>query len=328
MATLKEIAQEAGVSLSTVSRVLNDDPSISVKNETRQSIHDIASRLEYTTSRNRKTRQRTDYCFFAQYNYSQETEINDPYYLSIRYAIETQCKKLNIKLLSSYEPKGYEEYKDIDGVVSVGILPKEQLNQTRRLSGNLVCVDTQWDSTDCIYADLTQISRDAIDYFISRGYTRIGYIGGQDSTDSMDEREVSFAEYGQQQGVVSPDDIYRGEFSSSSGYELATKMLKGNYPDAFFVASDSIAIGVLRALHENNIRIPEDFSLLSVNDIPIAKFTFPPLSTFRIESELLGTQAVNLLVDQIREARSIPLKVTVPATLTLRGTTRHEVVGE
>ena len=322
MATLKEIAQEAGVSLSTVSRVLNDDPSISVKNETRQSILEIAGRLEYKTTRSRKTRQQTDYCFLAQYNYEQEVELNDPYYMSIRYGIETQCKKLNIKLLSSHAQNGYEEYKNIDGIISVGPISDAQLEHTERTSDKLVCVDNGHDHIDCIFADLSKIARDAIKYFMNDGYNRIGFIGGQDSKDALDERETAFRQYGQLKGVVSEHDIYHGDFSSSSGYQQAKQMLANGHPEALFVASDSLAIGVLRALHEEGIRIPEDISLISVNDIPTAKFTFPPLSTFRIESELMGIQAVNLLVDQIREERNIPLRVTVPSSLKLRGTTR------
>ncbi|XPE40140.1 substrate-binding domain-containing protein [Shigella flexneri] len=69
----------------------------------------------------------------------------------------------------------------------------------------------------------------------------------------------------------------------------------GKTIQALFVASDSIAIGVLRAIHERGLNIPQDISLISVNDIPTARFTFPPLSTVRIHSEMMGSQGVNLL---------------------------------
>ena len=322
MATLKEIAQEAGVSLSTVSRVLNDDPSISVKKETRQVILEIAGRLEYKTTRSRRIKQKNDYSFLASYNYDQELEINDPYYMSIRYGIETQCHKLNIKLLSSHAQPGYEDYQNIDGVISVGPASNAQLKDSRRISKYQVCVDHRQAAMDCVYTDLAQITRKAIDYFIGQGCQRIGFIGGQDADNCLDERETAFMEYGQHKGVVSKSDVYHGDFSSASGYQQAKKMLSNGYPEAVFVASDSLAIGVLRALHEEQVRIPEDICLISVNDIPTAKFTFPPLSTFRIESELMGIQAVNLLVDQIREDREVPLSVMVPGSLQLRGTTR------
>uniref|UniRef100_UPI001D0DD43F substrate-binding domain-containing protein n=1 Tax=Klebsiella grimontii TaxID=2058152 RepID=UPI001D0DD43F len=81
-------------------------------------------------------------------------------------------------------------------------------------------------------------------------------------------------------------------------------------------------IGVLRAIHERGLSIPEDISLISVNDIPTARFTFPPLSTVRIHSEMMGSQGVNLLVEKARDGRALPLNVFVPSVLKLRGTTR------
>ena len=84
MATLKEIAQEAGVSQATVSRVLNEDPTLSVKEDTRQKIFEIAERLEYKTSSARKGVHKSKLHFLVVYAYPQSTEVNDPYYLAIR----------------------------------------------------------------------------------------------------------------------------------------------------------------------------------------------------------------------------------------------------
>ena len=98
MATLKDIAIEAGVSLATVSRVLNDDPTLNVKEETKHRILEIAEKLEYKTSSARKlqTGAVNQHHILAIYSYQQELEINDPYYLAIRHGIETQCEKLGI----------------------------------------------------------------------------------------------------------------------------------------------------------------------------------------------------------------------------------------
>lgn len=324
MATLKEIAQKAGVSLSTVSRVLNDDPTISVKTETRHNILKIAEQLEYKTTRSRRPHQKSHLNILAIYNYEQEIEVNDPYYLSIRYGIENHCKKQNLSLISSYSFPEETVTENIDGILLVGPVTDALTEQAQSLSRHIVCVDSSRYSNefDCVCTNLALTSRKVIDYFKSQGYTRLGFIGGQDS-EELDEREVAFREYGQQLGVVSPEDIHRGDFSSFSGYRLAKDILQtNNLPEALFIATDSIAIGVLRALHEHQVSIPNDIALVSVNDIPTAKFTFPPLSTFRIHSELMGTQSVNLLTDQIREEREVPLTLTIPASLKLRGTTR------
>lgn len=327
MATLKDIAAEAGVSLATVSRVLNDDPSLNVKEETKHRILEIAEKLEYksTTSRKIQTPAVGHHHILALYSYQQDLEINDPYYLAIRHGVETQCEKLGIELTNCYLNNTLPDLKKITGVLIVG-KPARALRETITAHTDNICfIDFHEPGSgyDAVDIDLVRIAKEVVDFFISQGASRIGFIGGQDEPGKADIRERAFVEYGQLKGVVSPDDIWRGGFSSSSGYELAKTMLaKEDFPPALFVASDSIAIGVLRAIHERGLAIPQDISLISVNDIPTARFTFPPLSTVRIHSEMMGSQGVNLLVEKARDGRALPLNVFVPSVLKLRGTTR------
>ena len=133
MATLKEIAQEAGVSQATVSRVLNEDPTLSVKEETRQKIFEIAERLEYKTSSARKGVHKSKLHFLVVYSYPQSTEVNDPYYLAIRYGIETQCARLNIELTHFYNGAEGRELSAVDGILVIGHLPEERLAVLRGL---------------------------------------------------------------------------------------------------------------------------------------------------------------------------------------------------
>ncbi|MFJ0491772.1 transcriptional regulator EbgR [Citrobacter werkmanii] len=327
MATLKDIATEAGVSLATVSRVLNDDPTLNVKEETRHRILEIAEKLEYKSSSSHRTQVNivNQHHILALYSYQQKLEINDPYYLSIRHGIETQCEKLGIELTNCYEHHSVPTIKKLTGVLVVGKASEVICHTATSLTDNICFIDFQppGGKYDFVDTNLTQISQEIIDFFIQQGATRIGFIGGEDVPGEADIREVAFAEYGRLKGVVSESDIYRGSFSSASGYELAKEMLaKKDYPSALFVASDSIAIGVLRAIHEKGVSIPEQISLISINDIPTARFTFPPLSTVRIHSEMMGIQGVNLLIEKVRDGRALPLQVYVPSQLKLRGTTR------
>ena len=327
MATLKDIATEAGVSLATVSRVLNDDPTLNVKEETKHRILEIAEKLEYKSSSSRKAQVHAvgHHHILALYSYQQDLEINDPYYLAIRHGIETQCEKLGIELTNCYLNSALPELKKATGVLIVGKPSRAIREAATALTDNICFIDFHEpdSSYDAVDIDLVRIAKEVIDFFIAQGASRIGFIGGQDEPGKADIREMAFVEYGQLKGVVSQGDIWRGGFSSSSGYELAKTMLaQEDYPMALFVASDSIAIGVLRAIHERGLSIPEDISLISVNDIPTARFPFPPLSTVRIHSEMMGSQGVNLLYEKARDGRALPLNVFVPSVLKLRGTTR------
>ncbi|SBM05976.1 Evolved beta-D-galactosidase transcriptional repressor [Klebsiella michiganensis] len=327
MATLKDIATEAGVSLATVSRVLNDDPTLNVKEETKHRILEVAEKLEYKSTSSRKAQVHTvgHHHILAIYSYQQDLEINDPYYLAIRHGIETQCEKLGIELTNCYFNNALPELKKVTGVLIVGQPSRAIRDAATALTDNVCFIDFHepGSSYDAVDIDLVRIAKEVIDFFIAQGARHIGFIGGQDEPGKADIREVAFVEYGRLKGVVSEEDIWRGGFSSSSGYELAKTMLaKADFPTALFVASDSIAIGVLRAIHERGLSIPEDISLISVNDIPTARFTFPPLSTVRIHSEMMGSQGVNLLVEKARDGRALPLNVFAPSVLKLRGTTR------
>lgn len=328
MPTLKDIAQEAQVSLATVSRVLNDDPKLSVKPDTKRRILEIAEKLNYKTTLEKRgyAVEKSQHHFVACYNYKPETEINDPYYLSIRHGIETQCERLQIKLTNSYDAEFDVNDPSISGILLIG-KPNEDLLQQipSHLQSSCCMIDysdknSRFDSVD---VDLVHISREIIDFFIQQNYQRIGFIGGTDEQHATDIREKAFVEYGKIHGVICDQDIYRGDFTSASGYQLAKKMLaKKDFPNALFIASDSIAIGVLRAIHEKALQIPQEIALISINDIPTAQFTFPPLSSVKIHSEIMGSQAVNLLVQKAQDERTLPIQVYIPSELKLRGTSR------
>ncbi|MGP8307453.1 transcriptional regulator EbgR [Vibrio sp. YIC-376] len=327
MAKLKDIANEAGVSLATVSRVLNDDPTLNVKPETKHRIAEIAERLEYRSKRSKtlanETKQR--HHFLALYSYKQEVEVNDPYYLSIRHGIQTQCDKLGIALTNCYNSEIDIDTQKITGILLVGDINQRIIAKLPKRLANFICrIDMADEESpyDCVNADLVRISKQVVDLFASQGYDKIGFIGTQSQTTTSDIRRNTFVEYARLKGMITEADIYCGDFSSQSGYDLAKKMLaQEDYPKALFIASDTIAIGVLRAIHESGLAIPEDIALISMNDIPTARFTFPPLSTVRIYSEMMGVQGVNLLVEKYRDDRKLPLQVYVPSELKLRDTT-------
>ncbi|PAC68496.1 transcriptional regulator EbgR, partial [Enterobacter cloacae] len=229
MATLKDIATEAGVSLATVSRVLNDDPTLNVKEETKHRILEIAEKLEYksTTSRKMQSVAAGQQHILALYSYQQELEINDPYYLAIRHGIETQCEKLGVELSNCYANATLPELKKLTGVLIVGKPSPALRRAAMSLTDNVCFIDfhepgSEYDSVDI---DLSRISKQIVDFFIAQGVKRIGFIGGEDEPGKADIREAAFVEYGLLKGVVSEQDIWRGGFSSSSGYELAKIMV-------------------------------------------------------------------------------------------------------
>ena len=118
MATLKEISILTGLSSTTVSRILNNDTTLSVKDETKLKVLEAAEKIGYKISS--KLNVQEQITFLAIFNYSEELEFNDPYYLSIRFAIEEECKNLNINIEKYYNghiPKNDKKY---DGLLCTG----------------------------------------------------------------------------------------------------------------------------------------------------------------------------------------------------------------
>jgi len=111
-----------------------------------------------------------------------------------------------------------------------------------------------------------------------------------------------------------------GKFTPEDGYVLCREILEGKEkPTAIFANNDSLAVGCYRAVSEKGLRIPEDVSIVGYNDIAVANYLVPPLTTVRLHMELLGEEAVRLLRERITSSREIGLKVIVPAKLIVRG---------
>lgn len=164
--------------------VLNDDPTLNVKEETKHRILEIAEKLEYKTSSARKlqTGAVNQHHILAIYSYQQELEINDPYYLAIRHGIETQCEKLAIELTNCYEHNGLPDIKNVTGILIVGKPTPALRAAACALTDNICFIDFHEPGSgyDAVDIDLARISKEIIDFYIDQGVNRIGFIGGED----------------------------------------------------------------------------------------------------------------------------------------------------
>lgn len=329
LATIKDIAERAGVSPATVSRVLNGDRSMSVKEGTKKRIYEAAEELEYIPliqKYSNRIIKGSAVRILVAHAYSVQTEVEDPYYLAIRYGIESECPKVQVETVKLYRGEGGQldlsDVGSIDGILVVGYFSPEEVVMLESVSKELIFVDYSPDDDlyDSILVNLKAAIVKMLDYLLDKGFKRIGYIGGMDadleSRNEVDVRETAFRGYLQSKELLDEHHIYRCEFSMDAAYSMAISTLRReDLPEAFVVANDSMAIGVLKALREMDVRVPQDVSLISINDIPTAKFVYPPLTTVRIHSEYMGVMAVRILFDRIVNQRDIPIKTLVSVQL-------------
>nr|WP_263324456.1 LacI family DNA-binding transcriptional regulator [Neobacillus sp. Marseille-Q6967] len=330
MATIKDIADKSHVSASTVSRVLNNDDTISVQAETRERILQVAKDLGYKTivERRMKQKQKASQSVGIIVTQSLDEEVSDPYFLSIRQGIEMELASHGIKTATFrlHETETNQMMDGLDGLIVVGRIKETALKAICKVE-NVVYINhsPNEDLYDAVVIDFERATEKVLKHFLAAGYTRIGYIGGREKEhiknqrfNSEDKRLTTFERFMKEQNLFDPKAVFIGEYTMAQGYELMKQAIRsGNLPEAFFIASDPLAIGALRALQEANLKVPEDVAIIGFDDIEAAKFASTPLTTIRVHTREMGKTGVKLLLDRLN-GRELPLTVTLPTELVIR----------
>jgi LacI family transcriptional regulator len=217
----------------------------------------------------------------------------------------------------------------LDGLIVLGNVEVSDLKEIYYENGNIVFVDYCPDGKDfdVVISDFEAATHEVMEYLLSIGHSDIAYIGGRkvikhissdQSFEEVDIRERVYETIMKEKGLYDPELVLLGEFGPTSGYQLMKRLLeRKTLPTAVVTGSDPMALGAFRALHEAGIKVPEEISVISFDDIEAAAYLNPALSTVKIHTEEMGKIAVRLLSERIK-GRTIPLKVVLPTELVLR----------
>ena len=320
MATIHEVASQAGVSIATVSRVLNFDETLNVSAETRKRILEIAEELNYKSS-HRKKKQKILNVGIAHW-YTKEQELKDPYYLAIRIAVERKCDELGIQ----FQRLMMNDIgnKSMDGIIAIGKFGESSIEVLKAYGLPMVFIDSSpnEEKFDAVLTDYKNGVNKALEYLLGLGHQEIGYIGGEEYVEGkriQDEREATFNEFVKQKNIYHKEWNLKGEFLPEEGYRLMKIYLQmPHYPKAYFVASDPMAVGVYKAIHEAGLRPGEEISLVGFDDIYTSQFLVPSLTTVKVHMDFMGETAVETLLERIMGKREIPKKILIPTKLMIR----------
>ncbi|MEH7119751.1 LacI family DNA-binding transcriptional regulator [Neobacillus vireti] len=333
MATIKDIAEQANVSTATVSRILNNDPTLSVSEDTRKRVVEIVNELNYKPLRKKsgKTDKSNEIYNIGLIMLNDETI--DPYFQSIRLGVEGTCNQYSLNIATTMmvgkSSITAEALGGLDGIIVLGDVDIADLKEIYYENNNIVAVDylPQDSQVDVVVSDFEGATEKVLEHLIGLGHTDIAYLGGrgmvfgvsrQKTKEKEDIRKMTFEKFMKEKGMYNPDNVLLDEWGPTSGYALTKQLIdKGQQPSAIVVGSDPMSLGVLRALHEANLEVPGDVSVFSFDDIEAAAFMNPPLTTVKVYGEEMGKTAVKLLYDRLK-GRTIPLKVTIPTELVLR----------
>ncbi|NOU87036.1 LacI family DNA-binding transcriptional regulator [Paenibacillus sp. LMG 31460] len=332
MATIKDIAKIARVSSATVSRVLNNDTTFNVPAETRHRIIETAGKLNY---RRNERKQKDEPNEMQQLKFglliwcSEQMEYSDPFYLSIRQGIEKECAKHGINISRVFrfmdESNINIDAHQLDGLIVIGKVHIDIINKSTR-TPNIVSIDyVLSDEFDSVMFDLSKATRQALDHLLQLGHRKIGYIGGisyirtsEGKMFNTDTRQKEFEDILKEMDLFNPNFMFVGDWRAEVGYELMKQALEAeDVPTAFVIGSDPMAIAALKAVNESDYKVPNDIAIVSIDDIQLASFVTPPLTSIKVFMEEMGETAVKLMVDRLR-GRELPLHVTIPTKLMVR----------
>lgn len=310
MVTIKEIAEKSGFSPATVSRLLNNDPQLSITANTRNKIMRIASELGYWKDHQKHDSLRPVIAFL--YQVSNQEQLQDEYfsYLKDELLKVTRQKGLKVKVFERIDDL-IDNASSFQGFIGVGANPltEENLLLLHKVLPNGVFVDINPAPHlfDSVRPNLSLTIRDALKCLTQAGYQRIGFIGGVglklNHVQQPDIREMAFREFTAVDDKVKEAPMFvGGPFSLQNGYILGKQVIDecgSHLPDALIVASDTLSVGVLQAFNESGVSVPQDVAVISINNSQVANYVSPPLTSYNINQETLSQVAIKLLMDLI-----------------------------
>lgn len=320
MATIKEIAEKAKVSMATVSRVLNLDDTMAVSPQTRRQIIEIAHQLGYVPPKQRKANGKKSITIgVADWKIIQEGW--DNFRLSsLGYMAKTITQEVEVQFVRLASQGGVK----VDGIIAFGAFDTTEIDYLHSLSYHIVFInaDKEGYQHDQILIDFNLGMQQMVDFLVKeKQCTKVGYIGGFYQKDHIRigyQRLEAFTRYLKEYNIYKPELIYTGDLSYDSGYRLVKQVLElEELPDALLLGNDAIAEGALAAMEEAGLSIPEDIGVILYNDIETLKPKYPDYTSIKMYPDFVWQTAIELLIERILNRRTQTMKIIIPTRLSL-----------
>ncbi len=338
--TITDIAKECGVSISTVSRVINHNPHVT--EDTKRRVEKVIKKYNYSPNalaRGLISKQSMTIGMIVP-------DISNPYFYTIFNEIEQAAHEANYSVFlcntlfsaSSHAKQNLhneETYfqmmidKKVDGVLIAGgqldlvHLSQSYLNALKHLSQALplVIIGKPIDGIDCFYLNREDTGgiATALNYLASLGHKNIAFIGGEDGVVITQERIQMYKETLLKLGLPFHSELIElSDYYTPDGYSAAMNLLDKNIPfSAALTANDNVAIGVLRAFADRKIKVPGDISLISCDQFHTADYLTPRLTSIDRHTGLFGKYIIQVLLSIINGITEIP-SIKVPYDLVKR----------
>lgn len=317
-----ELAKATGFSSSTVSKAINNTGRISEK--TRKLILEKAHELNYVASYHAKAlSQKRSYIIAIIYSDNLGHGLSHPHFSVILDNFKREVENKGYEVTFVNRNMGNTEmtylefcqYRNVDGVFIVNYYNlSKQIPELIESGIPIVATDGGNLNITTVISNDLQGGKKATEYLIKLGHTRIDHIAGPFYTESGRLRHQGFIETMEKHNLSDYLVHETFNYGFDDGYNKAIEIIEtGNIPTALFVASDWMALGVIKAFHQHGIKIPEDVSIIGYDNLDFLEFTTPSLTTISQNKPIIGQTAANYLIEMINgtEKDSINLDVTV-----------------
>lgn len=334
LATMRDVAKLAGVSQPTVSRVLNQtDTSISISDETREKVIAAVEQLGYRpnmAARSLRTQKTKLIAVLI-------ADITNSFYPHIARSIQSVAREEGYDMMIANSDHIYQnellfcesiKSRAVDGIILVPIhLTEHDLHDLYKQTNTPISVLGQHihhPKVDVVFADDEEAVFRATSWLIQeKGHTQLGYVGVPDTLPPGPRRYKGFMRAIEKAGItVAPEHILESDFTLEGGRHLGQELLKqGTLPSAFMVTNDAMALGLMLALQEGGVRIPEDVAVIGYDDIPEARIIRPALTTIEQNSADIGYKLAHLLFERIENPDLPSRRLETPNNLVIRDST-------
>lgn len=346
MIRLKDIAEYVGVSISTVSRVIQNDPTRNVKPETKRKIWEAVKELGYVPNQHARN-------LVANHHQKNKTRtmkigwvahpnlVDYPYYSNVFAGISDYIMNAGYTLINVYSEELQNETQilkfvhesGIEGLILDDHIDDSTLEYIMQYMP-VVGIDIHYKDKNIPVIDFDRkaAGKMAVDHLIQQGHKKIGFLGGGIGEKYEDlEEEKRFKGYKKSMSeaglIIHPEWVYNTKWLMEISYESMSRLLKDcahNLPTAMFCASDMMAIAAMRAVIENKLRIPEDIAFVGLDNIEMSKYSSPPLTTIDIPKYEIGELAAKTIIDQVEEKSKLSVKILVPFQLIMRESSKMQ----
>ncbi|MHC5268937.1 LacI family DNA-binding transcriptional regulator [Enterococcus sp. LJL98] len=342
MAGIRDVAKRAGVSIATVSRVLNEDPTLSVTEETKEKISESVTFFNYKKKKTTTNKKKKLNDLILITTVSESDELEDPYFRRIRRGIQLEAERKKIVIQKtirlSETPLDVKDLKNCGSVLIIGQVLPAVIELVKASNPNLVVIDDSQvnQDIDAVYTNFQAATYAHLERLYDNGHRNISFIGGKrillDATGKRheceeDQRQLAYESWMREKDLEKYCSVFLNGWTTLDGIKSCEKLLmeKKELPTAIVVGNDPIAVGVYRALQKRQFMIPKDVSIVSFDNIEVAEYLTPSLSTVNIHTEEIGKLGVRLAEELMSKVRQVPIQVSVSYEMILRESERKIV---